>query len=76
MQEFICYLVRTDGDDPKLSGPMRAVTEIGSHWVDIAEFFIGSEVEAVAAQFGNFNRRWRTGDTMVAEPTEEAKSFR
>lgn len=62
--------------DPKLSGPMRAVTEIGSHWVDIAEFFIGSEVEAVAAQFGNFNpRRWRTGDTMVAEPTEEAKEL-
>ena len=62
--------------DSRLAGPMRAVTEIGSHWIDIAEFFIGSQVQKIAAQFGNFNpRRWSTNNTMIAEPTTGAKEL-
>lgn len=60
--------------DSKLSGPMRAVTEIGSHWLDIAEYLTSAQVEAVAAQFGKFNpQRWRIGDIMRAEPSEGAQ---
>lgn len=60
--------------DAKMSGPMRAVTEIGSHWLDLAEYFTGARVDAVAAQFGNFTpRRWRVGDVMKAEPEEGAQ---
>lgn len=36
---------------PELAGSMRAVTEIGSHWMDLARFLSGREVEAVSANF-------------------------
>ncbi len=42
---------------PALAGPMRAVTEIGSHWIDLARFWTGREIEAVAANFGRFDPR-------------------
>ena len=35
-------------------GSMRAVTEIGSHWIDTAQYISGRKVEAVSAFFGNF----------------------
>lgn len=45
--------------DPKLAGPMHAVTEIGSHWLDLAETFCGRRIEAVSAQFDRFfPERW------------------
>lgn len=40
---------------PGLGGKMRAVTEIGSHWVDLARFWTGLEIEAVSASFGKFD---------------------
>ncbi len=40
--------------DSELSGKMRAVTEIGSHWIDTAQYVSGVKVEAVSAFFGNF----------------------
>lgn len=40
---------------PKLSGKMRAVTEIGSHWIDLARYWTGLEVAAVSATLGKFN---------------------
>ena len=40
--------------DPKRSGGMRAVTEIGSHWIDTVQYITGKKVEAVSALFGNF----------------------
>ena len=45
------YMWRYDG---KLARPMRAVTEIGSHWIDMARYWSGLEVEAVSAAFGYF----------------------
>jgi len=39
---------------PELAGPMRAVTEIGSHWIDLARFWTGLEIVAVSASFGCF----------------------
>ena len=40
--------------DPETAGNMRAVTEIGSHWIDTAQYVSGKKVMAVSAQFGNF----------------------
>lgn len=41
--------------DPALSGGMRAVTEIGSHWIDTAQYVSGKKVQAVSALFGSFS---------------------
>ncbi len=48
---------------PELAGPMRAVTEIGSHWIDLVRYWTGLEIEAVAAQFKAFDpaRKLREG---------------
>ncbi|MBX2876437.1 MAG: Gfo/Idh/MocA family oxidoreductase [Saprospiraceae bacterium] len=48
---------------PELAGPMRAVTEIGSHWIDLVRYWTGLEIEAVSAQFGAFDpeRKLREG---------------
>lgn len=37
-----------------VAGPMRAVSEIGSHWIDLVRFWTGLEFTAVSASFGNF----------------------
>lgn len=39
---------------PELAGPMRATTEIGSHWIDIARCWTGLEIEEVSANYGKF----------------------
>ena len=48
---------------PELAGHMRAVTEIGSHWIDLAQYVSGQRITAVSAVFGNFspNRTLRDG---------------
>ncbi|MEN1759870.1 Gfo/Idh/MocA family oxidoreductase [Anoxynatronum sibiricum] len=40
---------------PELAGSMRAVTEIGSHWLDLAQHLSGQRIQAVAAVFGCFH---------------------
>ncbi len=40
---------------PPLAGPMRATTEIGSHWIDLARFLTGLEITEVSAEFGRFS---------------------
>lgn len=47
---------------PELAGPMRAVTEIGSHWIDLIRFLTGLEISEVSATFGSFDR-----DRILAE---------
>lgn len=39
---------------PELAGKMRATTEIGSHWIDLARFWTGLEIEEVSANYGRF----------------------
>lgn len=41
---------------PELAGPMRALTEIGSHWIDLVRYWTTLEIEAVSAQFGAFDQ--------------------
>ena len=37
-----------------VAGRMRAVTEIGSHWLDLAQYISGLRAQAVSATFGRF----------------------
>lgn len=48
---------------PELAGPMRAMTEIGSHWIDLVRYWTSLEIEAVSAQFSAFDpeRKLRDG---------------
>lgn len=39
---------------PEIAGPMRAVTEIGTHWFDIIQYITGKKITDVSALFGNF----------------------
>lgn len=38
----------------KRAGAMRATTEIGSHWIDLARYLTGCEIKEVSATYGNF----------------------
>ena len=40
--------------EPELGGDMRAVADIGSHWLDLLTFITGLEVKAVFADFKTF----------------------
>lgn len=40
---------------PEVSGKMRAVTEIGTHWFDIVQYVTDLKITAVSALFGNFD---------------------
>lgn len=66
---------------PELAGAMRAMTEIGSHWIDLVRYWTGLEIEAVSAQFGAFDpeRKLRDGvmyrggeGERLAVPSEDA----
>ena len=41
---------------PENGGPMRATTEIGSHWIDLVRYWTGLEIEAVSATFSNIQK--------------------
>jgi len=40
--------------DPELGGEMRAVADIGSHWLDLVTFITGLKVKSVFADFKTF----------------------
>ena len=40
--------------DPALAGNMRAVTEIGTHWLDVVQYITGEKIRAVSADFADF----------------------
>jgi predicted dehydrogenase len=40
--------------DPAVGGPLRAVADIGSHWIDLVGFVTGRRVEAVMADLSTF----------------------
>ena len=41
----------------EVSGPMRATSEIGSHWIDLSRFLTGLEIVEVSANMGKFNKK-------------------
>ncbi|CCZ62879.1 Gfo/Idh/MocA family oxidoreductase [Hungatella hathewayi] len=55
LQEFNAFPAPIDWRyNTVLAGRMRAVTEIGTHWLDIAEYISGCKVVALSASFGRF----------------------
>lgn len=57
--------------DPSVSGQMHAVTEIGSHWMDLAQYLSGRKITAVSAQFDRFHpMRYTDGKRLYLDPGE------
>lgn len=57
--------------DERLAGKMHAVTEIGSHWMDIAQYISGRRITAVSALFDKFHQtRYVENGMMYDEPAE------
>lgn len=59
--------------EEELSGKMRAVTEIGTHWFDIVQYVTGLKIKKVSACFGNFNPNRRLQDGMMYPMTQEER---
>ena len=51
----------------ELAGPMRATTEIGSHWIDLARFLTGLEILEVSATYGKFTPDRYVKDNIMYE---------
>ncbi|MEE1441954.1 MAG: Gfo/Idh/MocA family oxidoreductase, partial [Christensenellales bacterium] len=58
--------------DEAVGGTMRAVTEIGTHWLDLAEYLTGERITSVQALFGCFQPQRMLKDGMM-EPPEAAE---
>jgi predicted dehydrogenase len=59
------------------AGPARAVGDIGSHWIDLAQHVTGDHVVAVCAQLARLHdERWRPGEVRTFEgrgPTNDRR---
>lgn len=66
MQEFHALPAPMDWRyNETLAGTMRAVSEIGSHWLDLASYLTGLRAEAVSATFGCFHPQRVLKDGMM-----------
>jgi predicted dehydrogenase len=54
--------------EPQFSGEMRAVADIGSHWLDLTTFITGLQIEAVCADFATFLKTRK-------KPTQPVETF-
>jgi predicted dehydrogenase len=54
--------------DPELGGPLRAVGDIGSHWIDLVEFTTRVAIEEVCADLATFL-------PIRKQPAEQARTF-
>ncbi len=54
-----------------LAGPMRATTEIGSHWIDLVRFLTGEEIVSVSATYGKFTPDRYVKDGMMYETSPD-----
>lgn len=55
---------------PEFGGNMRAVTEIASHWIDLARYISGLEVTEVSANFAYFNKNRLLKDNIMYPANE------
>ncbi|HYE80949.1 MAG TPA: Gfo/Idh/MocA family oxidoreductase [Clostridia bacterium] len=61
---------------PELAGQMRATTEIGSHWIDLARFWTGLEIKEVSANYGRFTPdRYVSDGIMYKDEKENSKKI-
>lgn len=70
LQEYGALPARLDWRyDSSLAGELHAVSEIGSHWLDLAQHISGEKVAAVCAMFDGFHPvRYVAGGMMHGEP--------
>lgn len=62
--------------DPRFSGNTRAVADIGSHWIDLAEATTGLKVVSVFADFATFHKtRKKTKEAQNAFAKVEATEY-
>ena len=62
---------------PALAGSMRAVTEIGSHWIDLVRYWTGLEISSVSANFTTFAQdRYLQDGVMYAHAQAGAQPLR
>lgn len=74
LQEFNAFPAPLDWRyNEVLAGKMRAVTEIGSHFMDIAQYISGKKVVAVSALFGNFNPTRYLENNMMYTDSDNGK---
>ncbi len=58
--------------NPLESGDQRAISEIGTHWIDLAYAWTGKRVTAVSASLGNwYPVRYRADGKLSEDPTGE-----
>ena len=61
----------------RYTDPMHAMTEIGSHWLDLAEFVTGREVLSLSAQFDRFQPlRYQKNGLLYLSEVQEAQPVR
>lgn len=75
LQEFGASPCKNDWRyDEKVSGRMHAVTEIGSHTLDLLQYVSGKRITAVSAQFDHFHPvRYLDGDQLYTDDGEGRK---
>ena len=62
--------------DETVAGPTRAISEIGSHWIDLARYLTGLEIHRVSARSGNFHpTRYLKDGGMELEPSAGAREI-
>lgn len=58
--------------DPALSGGQRAVSEIGTHWIDLAHALTGNRITGVIAELDNwYPRRYRKNGMLTLDQDGE-----
>ena len=57
--------------DPALGGPSRAIGDIGSHWIDLAEYVTGLRIEGVVGARSTVLPKRACGNREVSVTTED-----
>jgi len=62
--------------EPQLGGELRAVADIGSHWMDLTSFLVGRRITGVMADLTTFikNRHQPTGPVETFATASDAKT--
>lgn len=63
--------------DPTIGGELRAVGDIGSHWIDLVQYLTGEEITDVCADFGRLHetrQRSRTAAETFSSPSGESET--
>ncbi len=77
LQDWLLY--ETDYNwrlEPEYVGPSRCVADIGSHWMDLAQFVLDSRIVEVCADLGRvFERRKKPGRQIETFSTAESGQY-